>query len=312
MDVQENEHKRESDMIEHGGVLYKLISVRFSTATYSNKENNRLIKLLFPYDDINDPSYRQKFNNEIKCQELAANANLGPEIYAAGLYKQNENTNEHGMKTYTGTSILNLKKFEYAPNTTFDYIVMEYYNPNKWKNPVFISSENKDIFIQFISDLVIIANVVNKKDPLDHFYYNETEGLKMIDYGRCEECNGDDAYKKECIIFMLDDIGYRTLCTINMTTQPLNMTTQPLNMTYEEVRTFIDDRINKEVDEAIKISKEKKTKYTPVSGSPKTRKKPTKPGNNKTQKLKRIQNKSKGIQKPKSLKNPKKYQYALV
>ena len=198
---------RDPDGIIYRGEDLYYIDKRFSTTTYG--DNNILIKLLFPYGPAEEDIAKLKelSDQEVAFQNAAAKHNLGPRIYASGLYMPGKpipfsgytETNEEDEK---GDTI----RIPFIFDKPFYYIIMEYYSRETgWNGPVYVSDErlnpnksNNDLFYEFVKKLVTKAHIANTFDPIMHFYYHPDKGLRMIDYGRCVECYTVKT-KKECI-----------------------------------------------------------------------------------------------------------------
>jgi len=198
---------RDPDGLFYKGEKMYLIDRRFSTTAYG--DDRILIKLLFPYGpeqrDIDD--LKVSGDHECELQRRAAEKNVGPQIYANGMYYGNGaipftgyiETDEDNDK---GDSVLE----EFAFTTPFYYIVMEYYSRETgWKGPVYVSDppihpgiDNNDLFYTFIKKLVTKARVANVLDPIMHFYYHPRHGLRMIDYGRGIRCSTNDCIAEMC------------------------------------------------------------------------------------------------------------------
>jgi hypothetical protein len=97
---------------------------------------------------------------EVRLQQRAAEFNLAPQIYAAG----------------------------FIPEDDFYFVQMDFYDEeNGWKH-VFAGNDGMQaIFCEFIRRLVFEAGLYNRDDPYAHFYFHPRLGLRMIDYGKCQE-----------------------------------------------------------------------------------------------------------------------------
>ena len=220
-----NNQRRDPDVIIYNSETLYLIDRRFSTTTYGDQ--NIIIKLLFPNDNTETGVHELNISaeQEVAFQRRAADNNLGPVIYANGLYIPGSRLPfvsyiETGELTNTGDN----ERIEYRYTQPFYYIIMEYYSQETgWKGPVFVSDvslkhgmDNNKLFYDFIKKLVINAHVANIFDPIMHFYYHQSHGLRMIDYGRCITCQSPEEQKK-CI----DD-----MCTLVQVRQPPSPTTR--------------------------------------------------------------------------------------
>ena len=97
---------------------------------------------------------------EVRLQKQAAAFNLAPQIYASG----------------------------FIPESDFYFVQMDFYDEeNGWKH-VFAGYDGMQaIFCEFIRRLVFEAGLYNPDDPYAHFYFHPRLGLRMIDYGKCQE-----------------------------------------------------------------------------------------------------------------------------
>ena len=102
-----NNQRRDPDVIIYNSETLYLIDRRFSTTTYGDQ--NIIIKLLFPNgnteNDIHDLNVTAE--QEVVFQRKAADNNLGPIIYANGLYRPDsslpfDSYTETGELTNTG------------------------------------------------------------------------------------------------------------------------------------------------------------------------------------------------------------------
>ena len=198
---------RDPDGIWYRGEDLYLIDRRFSTTTYG--DNNIIVKLLFPYGPAEEDIIQLKelSDKEVAFQTAAATHNLGPRIYASGLYMPGtpipfSGYTEPGEEDENGETV----RIPYNFDKPFYYIIMEYYSRELgWRGPVYVSDNplnpyksNNALFYDFVKKLVTEAHIANIFDPIMHFYYHPDKGLRMIDYGRCMECYTEKT-KKDCI-----------------------------------------------------------------------------------------------------------------
>ena len=115
---------------------------------------------------------------EVRLQKQAAAFNLAPQIYASG----------------------------FIPESDFYFVQMDFYDEgNGWKH-VFAGYDGMQaIFCEFIRRLVFEAGLYNPDDPYAHFYFHPRLGLRMIDYGKCQEVEpGEEQLRYQNMIGALE------------------------------------------------------------------------------------------------------------
>jgi hypothetical protein len=143
------------------GKSYEFLDSGAYSFLYREYPNSlRAIKIIYRRESHPIDEFVAAADQEVRLQKRAAEFNLAPQIYASG----------------------------FIPKNDFYFIQMDFYGPeNGWVHVWSGEPEMDAIFCEFVRKLVFEARLYNSFDPNAHFYYHPHLGLRMIDYGKCQE-----------------------------------------------------------------------------------------------------------------------------
>ena len=142
---------------------YRWIDSGGSGKIYIKNSGDRILKLIISYPDETFDSFKDRTTKEIEKQNYVAQYGLAPKP-------------EYAVFVLSSNRIINAK---FAAIMEMDYL-----SDNKWPEDI------PEKVCEYIVKLAEIG-LVNKTDPMRHFYFNEDKVLQMIDYGEVTEINTD-------------------------------------------------------------------------------------------------------------------------